>query len=166
MRAAGSGGGRGRRAGKAGAWERALALLGELRSAGARPDVVTYSSLIAACQACGGRWQAALALLDEMEAEGARAPPPAAAAAAPQGPAAAGCAWLAKPRLRLDALRQEALLKSAMVQRGACVCRPCLPGNPGCARRRRRGAERADVHDHHHRAHARGPGAARRQWGR
>jgi pentatricopeptide repeat protein len=74
-RAAGSSSGRGGRAGKAGAWERALALLGELRAAGARPDVVTYSSLIAACQACGGRWQTALALLDEMEAEGARPVP-------------------------------------------------------------------------------------------
>ena len=43
-----------------------------MRAAGVRPDVVTYSSLIAACQACGGRWQAALALLNQMEAEGAR----------------------------------------------------------------------------------------------
>lgn len=59
--------------GKAGAWERALALLDQMRAAGVRPDVVTYSSLIAACQACGGRWQAALALLNQMEAEGAHA---------------------------------------------------------------------------------------------
>ena len=57
--------------GKAGAWERALALLDQMRAAGVRPDVVTYTSLIAACQACGGRWQAALALLNQMEAEGA-----------------------------------------------------------------------------------------------
>ena len=57
--------------GKAGAWERALALLDQMRAAGVQPDVVTYSSLIAACQACGGRWQAALALLDQMQAEGA-----------------------------------------------------------------------------------------------
>jgi len=49
-----------------------MALLDQMRAAGVRPDVVTFSSLIAACQACGGRWQAALALLEQMEAEGAR----------------------------------------------------------------------------------------------
>ena len=49
-----------------------MELLDQMRGAGVRPDVVTFSSLIAACQACGGRWQAALALLEQMEAEGAR----------------------------------------------------------------------------------------------
>ena len=66
-----------------------MGLLAQMRSAGVRPDVVTYSSLIAACQACGGRWQAALALLEQMQAEGAHVLPHVQL----MGASVVGCCW-------------------------------------------------------------------------
>ena len=57
-------------AGKAGYWRRTLDLLDELRAAGWKPDVFTYSSLIKACQICGNRWRDALLFMDEMKRAG------------------------------------------------------------------------------------------------
>ncbi|CAK0800945.1 unnamed protein product [Prorocentrum cordatum] len=47
-------------------WQRALALLSEMREAKLEPDVISYSAGISACEK-GGQWQPALALLSEMQ---------------------------------------------------------------------------------------------------
>ena len=54
---------------KGGQWERALALLEEMKSSGVAPDVITYSAAISACEK-GGQWERALALLEEMRERG------------------------------------------------------------------------------------------------
>ena len=59
------------RAGKAGDWGRVQQLHGQMRAAGIKEDVWTFSALFGACQACGNRWQDALALHRDMEAAGA-----------------------------------------------------------------------------------------------
>ena len=46
-------------------WQRALALLSEMREASLDPDVISYNAGISACEK-GERWQRALALLCEM----------------------------------------------------------------------------------------------------
>ena len=46
-------------------WQRALALLSEMREAKLEPNVITYSSWISACEN-GGQWQRALWLLGVM----------------------------------------------------------------------------------------------------
>ncbi|CAK0794992.1 unnamed protein product [Prorocentrum cordatum] len=46
-------------------WQRALALLGEMREAKLEPDGISYSAGISACEK-GEQWQRALALLSEM----------------------------------------------------------------------------------------------------
>ena len=42
----------------------------DMQVAGVKPDVVTFSSLIKACQACGNRWKTAMGYLKRMSAEG------------------------------------------------------------------------------------------------
>jgi pentatricopeptide repeat protein len=54
---------------KGGQWQRALALLDEMRAKGVAPDVISFSAAISACEK-GGQWQRALALLEEMRAKG------------------------------------------------------------------------------------------------
>ena len=46
-------------------WQRALALLSEMREAKLEPSVISYSAGISACEK-GEQWQRALALLSEM----------------------------------------------------------------------------------------------------
>lgn len=58
-------------AGKAGRWHLVKDLQQQMRQAGVEPDVVTYTSLISACQACG-KWQAAQQHWAAMQAAGAR----------------------------------------------------------------------------------------------
>lgn len=60
-------------AGKAGDWERVMQLRAEMRQLSVKPDVWTFSALMAACQACGNRWKSALEFLEQMEAAGAGA---------------------------------------------------------------------------------------------
>ncbi|CAM9822017.1 unnamed protein product [Ectocarpus sp. 8 AP-2014] len=55
----------------AGQWEKAVALLADMRRSKLRPDVVAYSSAIKACGA-EGRWEEALGLLKEMQECGVR----------------------------------------------------------------------------------------------
>lgn len=46
-------------------WQRAIELLEEVRRSGSKPDVVTYSAAVSACEKCR-RWDNALALLRSM----------------------------------------------------------------------------------------------------
>jgi len=54
---------------KGGQWERALALLDDMRSSGLEPNVITYDAAISACEK-GSQWKRALALLDEARSSG------------------------------------------------------------------------------------------------
>ena len=46
-------------------WARAIALLGEMRERGVKPNITAYTAAISACEK-GEQWERALALLDEM----------------------------------------------------------------------------------------------------
>ncbi|CAK0843427.1 unnamed protein product [Prorocentrum cordatum] len=46
-------------------WQRALALLSEMREAKLEPDVISYVAATCACERCG-QWRHALSLLSEM----------------------------------------------------------------------------------------------------
>ncbi|CAK0795975.1 unnamed protein product [Prorocentrum cordatum] len=48
-------------------WQRALALLSEMREARLEPNVISYNAELCACERCG-QWRQALSLLDEMRA--------------------------------------------------------------------------------------------------
>ena len=50
-------------------WERALELLEEMRERGLKPDVISCSAAISACEK-GGKWQSAVELLEEMRERG------------------------------------------------------------------------------------------------
>lgn len=50
---------------RAGQWERALRLLGEMAAVGLSPNVTTFSSAVAAC-GNAGQWERALGLLDQV----------------------------------------------------------------------------------------------------
>ena len=54
---------------KGGQWQRALDLLERCESSGIKPNVITYSSAISACEK-GGQWQRALDLLERCESAG------------------------------------------------------------------------------------------------
>ena len=49
---------------KGGRWQKALSLMGQMQSAGIRPDVISFSATISACQK-GGQWEMALTKLGE-----------------------------------------------------------------------------------------------------
>jgi pentatricopeptide repeat protein len=55
--------------GSGGQWERAVAVLKEMRKQGLTPDVYSYCSAIMACEKCH-RWREALSLLDDMKRDG------------------------------------------------------------------------------------------------
>lgn len=59
-----------RLAGKAGEWDAMLRVFKAMQSAGVRPDVYTFTSLIRACQSCGNRWQKAIAFFKQMQHSG------------------------------------------------------------------------------------------------
>jgi len=50
-------------------WERALALLAEMKRLGIEPNIFSYSAAISACEK-GAQWRRALALLEEMQTRG------------------------------------------------------------------------------------------------
>ena len=54
---------------KGGQWERALALLEEMRERAWSRNVISFNAAISACEK-GGRWERALSLLDEMREAG------------------------------------------------------------------------------------------------
>ena len=54
---------------KAGQWEQALALLGQMHAASLTPDIVSFNALVSACHK-GGQWEHALSLLGEMRRAG------------------------------------------------------------------------------------------------
>lgn len=57
-------------AGKAGEWRLCLQAYADMRHAGYKADVYTYSSLIQACQCCGSRWKQAVDFFEEMKLAG------------------------------------------------------------------------------------------------